>query len=82
MGIISWVLVGLLAGWLARKIMKGEPEMGTLQTIILGILGGIVGGYIGNLLGLGTVNGFNVGSLLLATAGAYGCLWIYKKYIA
>ena len=68
MGIISWVVVGLIAGWLAGQVMKGGGY-GVLVDIILGILGGIVGGWVFGLLGILPGRGF-IGSLIVAFIGA------------
>lgn len=81
MGLFSWLFVGLIAGALAKYFVKGEPVMGWLQTLILGVIGAGVGGFLGRLLGVGSVNGFNLGSILLATLGAALSLWVYVKYI-
>jgi uncharacterized membrane protein YeaQ/YmgE (transglycosylase-associated protein family) len=71
MGILSWILVGLVAGWLADMVMKGRGR-GVLFSIILGIVGALVGGFIASaLLNIpDAVNGFNIGSLLVAFLGA------------
>ncbi|MGB5809304.1 MAG: GlsB/YeaQ/YmgE family stress response membrane protein [Polyangiales bacterium] len=76
MGILSWVAVGLL-GALAKLIMPGRQGGGCLVTTALGIVGGVVGGFLGSRLGLGTMDGFNVGSLLLAVGGALVVLLVY-----
>lgn len=81
MGLFSWLFVGLLAGVLAKYFIKGEQPMGWLQTLLLGIIGAGLGGFLGRLLGVGSVNGFNLGSILLATLGASISLWVYVKYI-
>lgn len=79
MGILSWVVMGLIAGALAKWIMPGKDPGGCLLTMILGIAGGVLGGYIGTFLGFGKVDGFNLGSFGLATAGAVLILFIYRK---
>lgn len=81
MGIFSWIFVGLLAGVLAKYFVKGEPAMSWLQTLLLGIVGAGVGGFIGRFLGMGSVTGFNLGSIILATIGSALSLWVYTKYI-
>jgi len=78
MGILSWIVMGLVVGLLARLLMPGKDKAGIIITILLGIAGAFVGGYIGSLLGLGTVTGFNVVSLLLATGGAVLLLLLYR----
>ena len=77
MGIITWIIFGLIAGAIAKFIMPGNQGMGWLMTIILGIVGAFVGGWIGSMLGWGTVNDFDFKSMLLAVVGALLVLWIY-----
>ncbi len=73
MGIIAWILLGLVAGFLAGQVMKGGGY-GLIGDIVLGIVGAVVGGFLAsNLLGL-DVNGFNITSILIAFVGA--CLVI------
>ena len=79
MGILSWIVLGLIVGVLAKWIMPGPDPGGLVMTILLGIAGAFVGGFIGSLLGLGTFTGFNVGSLALATGGAILLLWGNRK---
>lgn len=79
MGILSWILLGLVVGILAKWIMPGPDPGGLILTIFLGIAGALVGGYIGALVGLGSVTGFNLGSLALAIVGALLLLWIYRR---
>lgn len=78
MGILSWIIMGLLAGAVAKWLMPGKDPGGCLITVLLGIGGGIVGGYIGTQLGFGKVDGFNLGSFGLATAGAVLLLYLYR----
>lgn len=78
MGIITWIVMGLIVGVLAKFIMPGKDPGGIIVTILLGIAGAFVGGYIGSLLGLGAVSGFNIGSLLLAIGGAVLLLVLYR----
>jgi uncharacterized membrane protein YeaQ/YmgE (transglycosylase-associated protein family) len=69
MGILSWIVLGLIAGFLAGQFMKGGGY-GLIGDIILGIIGALVGGFLAStLLGL-DVNGFNVLSILIAFVGA------------
>lgn len=68
MGILAWIIVGLIAGWLAGKVMKGGGY-GVLVDIILGILGGILGGWLFGLLGIWQGRGL-IGSIIVAFIGA------------
>ena len=78
MGILSWILMGLIVGVLAKMIMPGTDPGGFIITIVLGVAGAFVGGYLGSALGLGAVTGFNLGSLLLAIGGAVLLLIVYR----
>ena len=78
MGILSWILIGLIVGLLARLLMPGKDKMGIILTILLGIGGAFLGGWIGSMLGLGSFSGFDVKSLLLATGGAILILLLYR----
>lgn len=78
MGILSWIILGLVAGAIAKAIHPGRDPQGCIVTMIIGIIGAILGGFIAtNLLGWGTVNGFNLYSILVATGGAVLALAIY-----
>ena len=79
MGILSWIILGLIAGILAKWIMPGKDGGGFILTILLGIAGAIVGGWIGALIGFGGVSGVNLGSIVTATLGAFLLLFLYKK---
>ena len=70
MSILAWIVLGIVAGWLAGLVMRGGGY-GIIGDIILGILGAIVGGWLtGLLLGRDMVNGFNIESLIVAVIGA------------
>lgn len=78
MGILSWILVGLIAGFLAKFIMPGPDPGGIIVTILIGIVGAFVGGFLtSNLLGIG-VTGFNISTILVATLGAIILLAVYR----
>lgn len=77
MGILSWIILGLLAGLIAKAIRPGKDPGGWIVTIIIGLLGSVVGGWIGSALGWGTVNEFSIRTLLLSTGGAVIVLWIF-----
>ena len=78
MGLLSWILVGGIAGWLSTKIITPKKKKGCLSGIILGIIGAIFGGYLVNLLGGQGVTGFNPYSILVATFGAVVLIWIVR----
>ena len=76
MSILAWIVLGLIAGFIASKIYVGTGQ-GILMDIVLGIVGAVVGGYLFDLLGAGGVTGFNIWSMLVAIVGAVLVLWIY-----
>lgn len=78
MGILSWILLGLVVGLLAKFIIPGVGPGGFFVTIILGIVGAFIGGFISTRLGFGTVTGFNLPSLAIATGGAVILLLGYR----
>lgn len=78
MGILSWIILGLLAGILAKWLMPGRDGGGMIMTILLGIAGAFVGGWIGTRLGFGSVTGFNLGSLFTAVMGAMVLLFLFR----
>ena len=78
MGILTWIIFGLIVGVVAKMLMPGRDPGGFVVTIVLGVLGALVGGFIGSALGMGPVTGFNFGSLLLAVLGAVLLLYVYR----
>ena len=79
MGLLSWIIVGLIAGWLANQVMRGGR--GTVVTdIIVGIVGGLVGGFLAaSLFNVpNAVNGVNVGSIVVAFLGAIVAIWLIR----
>ena len=79
MGIFAWIVLGLVAGALAKLLMPGKDGGGWFVTMGLGIAGAFVGGYLGSMLGLGgATDGLNMGSIATATAGAVVILFVYK----
>ncbi len=75
-GLLWWIIVGLIAGWAAGKIMSGGGY-GTIADIVLGIVGAIVGGWIFNTLGIYPAGGMVV-SILVAIVGAVFLIWITR----
>lgn len=79
MGILAWIVFGLIAGAIAKFLMPGNDPGGFIITILIGIAGAVVGGFIGSFLGLGGIDGFNLGSFAIAVLGALLLLFIYRK---
>lgn len=76
MGIIAWIVVGAIAGFVATMIVGGRQ--GIVMTVVLGIVGGLLGGFVAtSVFHKGSVNGFNLESILIATAGAVVVLVIW-----
>ncbi len=78
MGIISWLVFGLIAGMLAKLIMPGDQKGGCFLTSLLGIVGASVGGWVGTLMGFGTVEKFDFRSMMVAVVGALIILIIFR----
>jgi uncharacterized membrane protein YeaQ/YmgE (transglycosylase-associated protein family) len=70
MGILSWIILGGIAGWLASIVMKRNDQMGCIANIAAGVVGALVGGWVFSLFGGGTVTGLNLPSLIVAFVGA------------
>jgi len=80
MGFLSWILVGLIAGWLTGKIMHG-PGKGVLMDIIVGLLGAMAGGFLMRLLGMRSEGGF-IYTVFVAILGAVVLTWVFRKATA
>lgn len=70
MGILSWIILGLIAGSLAKFILPGNDSGGLIKTSLLGIVGALVGGYVGSAMGWSTSQSFSLNGVLTATLGA------------
>ncbi len=81
MGILTWIIIGLIAGLMGKLIMPGDDPGGIIVTILLGIVGAFVGGFVVNLFGGAGVTGFNIWSVLVATLGAIILLAIYRALV-
>ncbi len=77
MGLISWIIVGAIAGLLAKWIMPGDGPGGFIITVILGMAGASVGGFVMSTIGGAGATGFNIWSVLVATLGAIILLFLY-----
>ena len=80
MDILSWIIMGALAGWVASIIMKKNSSMGALANIIVGIVGAFIGGFVMSLFGGTGVTGFNVTSFLVALLGSVILLAIVNLF--
>ena len=78
MGVIAWIVLGLIAGAIAKAIMPGKDPGGIVVTAVIGIVGALVGGYIGNLITGTGLTGFSLWSIILAIVGSLILLWIYR----
>jgi uncharacterized membrane protein YeaQ/YmgE (transglycosylase-associated protein family) len=76
MGIIAWLVLGLIAGFIASKLVN-HAGSGMIMDIVLGIVGALVGGFLFSFFGAAGVTGFNIWSLVVAVAGAVVVLWVY-----
>jgi uncharacterized membrane protein YeaQ/YmgE (transglycosylase-associated protein family) len=80
MGILALIVVGLIAGLLAKLVMPGDDPGGLIVTTLIGIAGAFVGGFVVDILGGAGVTGFNIWSILVATLGAVILLAIYRLF--
>ncbi|AZO55030.1 MULTISPECIES: GlsB/YeaQ/YmgE family stress response membrane protein [unclassified Mesorhizobium] len=79
MGIISWIILGVIAGFIGSKIVN-KTGQGMIMDIVLGIVGAIVGGLIFSAFGASGVTGLNIYSLIVAVVGAVVVLWAYHQF--
>jgi uncharacterized membrane protein YeaQ/YmgE (transglycosylase-associated protein family) len=79
MGLLVWVIFGLLAGIVAKLIMPGKDPGGFILTVIIGIAGAMIGGFISTRLGFGDISGFDIRSFAIAVLGALLLLFIYHR---
>ena len=80
MGFISWIILGLVAGFIGSKIVNKTGE-GIILDVILGVVGAVVGGFLFNLMGSQGVTGLNLWSLLVAVIGAIVVLGAYRLIV-
>ncbi|MEY1662716.1 GlsB/YeaQ/YmgE family stress response membrane protein [Isoalcanivorax beigongshangi] len=80
MAILTWIILGLIAGVIAKWIMPGRDPGGFIITVIIGIAGAFVGGWLGNMLGIGTTTtgGLSIASIVTAVVGAIVLLALYR----
>lgn len=80
MGILGWIVLGGIAGWIAKSATGVGAEHGCLFNVIVGIIGSVVGGLLFSWLGEESVTGFNPWSLFVATVGAIAFLWVASLF--
>ena len=80
MGILAWIVFGLIAGALAKLAMPGEDPGGIVMTTALGVGGALVGGFIGSAIGWGGIDGFDIRSFALAVVGSLILLGGYRVF--
>ena len=81
MGILGWIILGGIAGWLASLIMGTNASMGIVANVVVGIIGALIGGFLFSLLGGGYVTGFNIWSLFVAFVGSVVLLGIVRIFM-
>lgn len=80
MGILAWIILGGLAGWIASMIADTDAQQGIVLNIVVGIIGALIGGFIVELFGGSGITGFNIWSLLVAVAGSLVLLTFVKSF--
>ena len=81
MGIISWIIWGLVVGAIARLLLPGRQPIGILWTIVLGIVGAVAGGFLATeVFGIGDADEFDFGSFLIAVATSMLLLWLVSRF--
>lgn len=78
MGLLSWIVFGLIAGILAKFLMPGKDPGGCIITVVIGVVGALLGGFIATWLGFGGISGFDWRSLLIAVLGAMLLLLLWR----
>jgi uncharacterized membrane protein YeaQ/YmgE (transglycosylase-associated protein family) len=81
MSILAWLIVGIVAGWLAKMVIPGEAPRGVLGDLVTGVVGAIAGGWIFNYFGHPGATGVNIGSIVVAFIGAVVVLWLMRQVV-
>lgn len=86
MGLLTWILVGLVAGLIAQLLLGGGPGglglRGLVITTLVGVAGALIGGFVSVQLGYGDVTGFNVRTLIIAVLGAIALLIVFRAVVS
>ena len=80
MGIIGWIILGGLAGWIASMITGHNASMGVVANIVVGIIGAMIGGFVFNIIGGADITGFNIWSLFVAVIGSVILLGLISMF--
>ena len=78
MGILSWIVLGLIAGAIAKCVMPGNDPGGIVATILIGVVGAVIGGFLSTAFGYGTVSGLNAHGIIIAVLGSIVLLMGYR----
>ncbi|HEV7509268.1 MAG TPA: GlsB/YeaQ/YmgE family stress response membrane protein [Thermoanaerobaculia bacterium] len=78
MGLLSWIVFGLIAGGVAKFLMPGRDPGGCIITIIIGIIGAVLGGFLATTFGFGGISGFDIRSFFIAVLGAIVLLILWR----
>jgi len=78
MSIFAWIIVGIIAGWLAKMVIPGEGPGGVVGDMVIGIIGAFIGGWVFKQFGHSGVTGINIGSIVVAFVGGVILLWIVR----
>ena len=78
MGVLSWIILGFVAGAIAKALHRGDEPTGLFATLFVGVLGALLGGFVASAVGIGSVSGFfSLGTWLIAILGAFVLLVLY-----
>lgn len=81
MGVLSWLLIGAIAGWLVSVVVQGDPRLGSIAHVILGSVGALVGGFVGGVLTGSDPNRIDVVPLVLAAGGAVVLVVVWERFL-
>jgi uncharacterized membrane protein YeaQ/YmgE (transglycosylase-associated protein family) len=80
MGIVAWIVLGLVAGLLAQILVPAKIHGGIFVTALLGICGALLGGFVATQLGFGSISGFDIRSVVIAVGGAILLLFLFRMF--
>jgi len=83
MGVLGWIILGFVAGAIAKALHRGDEPSGVIATMFVGVLGALLGGFLASAVGIGSVSGFfSLGTWLIAIAGAFVLLMSYDAIMS